>query len=497
MFNLIDEKWIPVICKSGTIRKIAPWEITDNRDPPIKVCFSRPDFNSAVTQFLIGLVQTSSTPKDVDEWLDMLENPPSCEALKEKMSFFKDAFELIGGNHPFMQEPGVENRKSIDRILITSPGDNTVKLNKDFFIKRNDGRNCLCMSCAAASVYTLQALAPVGGSGIRCSMRGSSPLTTMVEGINLATTIFLNILIKDNLGSGTDGHIFPWMSDEKCEVFSSVDNDPRMVYWTVVRRIALGSLKEGTCMLCGSTGPSIVDYDEVSKGSSYSGWEHPLCPYSKDKTDTKPVKVSEGIGHLNEWTYMMYTGLSEVCPSKAVRQVQMNRLDIKEICFGQEIRLWINGYVNDKASVKAWKEIHQPMLMDYDERAKSAMTLAIADMIRLAEYGCDQLKKALKILYGPRDRSNIGRPVSIPSDLIESYWNGCDSIFEKFVSRIGPEDNDKLLLQWGSELHSVASSALDGAADSVPLEYYSNVALSRKNLSMHMSEKSISKELNK
>ena len=497
MFNLINEKWIPVTCASGTERMIAPWEITDDSDIPIKVCFPRPDFNSAVTQFIIGLVQTVMTPNNVDEWLDMMEYPPSTEMLRQKMSVFEDAFELTVVEHPFMQESGIEGSKPIDRILLTSPGANTVKLNKDFFIKRTDGTGCFCLSCAAAALYTLQSLAPVGGSGILCSIRGSSPLTTIVEGPDLKTTIFLNILTKDNIGIGQNGDVFPWMSDGRRDGYSSVDNDPRMVYWSVVRRISLGEVSEGECMICGRWGPSINSYDEVNKGQRYEGWEHPLCPYSVDEKSLKPIGVRDNIGHFNQWTYMMYYGMSKYTPSKTIRQVQKNREDILDLFQEHEIRLWINGYVNDKASVKAWKEIHQPILMDYDEHSKEVFLTSIEDLIRLTEYGRVQLYNALKMLYGPRNKSDRGRPVSIPSDLFEIYWSECDSLFEKFINRIVKEAGEPFFLEWARELYKIAESILDGAAESVPLDYYSNVALSRKKLLLNMSEKPILKELNK
>ena len=194
---------------------------------------------------------------------------------------------------------------------------------------------------------------------------------------------------------------------------------------------------------------------------------------------------------------MMYYGMSKYTPSKTIRQVQKNREDILDLFQEHEIRLWINGYVNDKASVKAWKEIHQPILMDYDEHSKEVFLTSIEDLIRLTEYGRVQLYNALKMLYGPRNKSDRGRPVSIPSDLFEIYWSECDSLFEKFINRIVKEAGEPFFLEWARELYKIAESILDGAAESVPLDYYSNVALSRKKLLLNMSEKPILKELNK
>ena len=86
MYNLIDERWIPVIRRSGAISMIAPWEISDSADPPLKVRFTRQDMNSAVTQFLIGLIQTVMAPVDESDWLDLLEGRPTPDDLKKRMS---------------------------------------------------------------------------------------------------------------------------------------------------------------------------------------------------------------------------------------------------------------------------------------------------------------------------------------------------------------------------------------------------------------------------
>lgn len=497
MFNLIDEKWIPVIRSSGSVSKVAPWEISGQSDPPVKVYFTRPDFNSAVTQFLIGLVQTVMTPPSEDDWLDMLENPPSTVVLKEKMEAVRDAFELIDDEHPFMQEPEIDGSKSIDSLIITTPGENTIKLNKDFFIKHKTGDSCLCMSCTAAAVYTMQALAPMGGSGYASSIRGSSPLTTIIEGKNLMTTVLLNILSNDNLGGEPSDLVFPWMQEQRpSELFSS-DNDPRMVYWTTVRRLKLGDVVQGRCMLCGEEGDSVSVFDGVKKGTAFKNWEHPLCPYYHDASEIKPVRVSENIGHFNQWSYMIYEGLSDVKPSKTVSQLRRNRRDISEILGRKQTRLWINGYLNDQALVRGWKELRQPITMDYDEKQELVLIKTISYLIILSDYGLKQLVASLKILYGSRDPNHKNPTVRIPDSVKEDYWSACDSGFDRALSRALSDDMEVILKDWGQFLRQTTISILDECAESIPLDYYSNVARSRKKLSERMSDKSISKELNK
>jgi|GEM_PF-2865700 len=64
VFNLINEKWIPVRRLDGKREIIAPWQVTDNigSNPIVSLDANRPDFNGALIQFLIGLVQTTMAP---------------------------------------------------------------------------------------------------------------------------------------------------------------------------------------------------------------------------------------------------------------------------------------------------------------------------------------------------------------------------------------------------------------------------------------------------
>ena len=66
--NLIHDAWIPIRRKHGEETRIAPWEVTTrySDDPVVALAAPRPDFNGALIQFLIGLLQTTCAP--VHRW---------------------------------------------------------------------------------------------------------------------------------------------------------------------------------------------------------------------------------------------------------------------------------------------------------------------------------------------------------------------------------------------------------------------------------------------
>lgn len=144
-FNLIDAEWIPVRRKDGTRQIITPWQITSDYEsnPVVSVDTPRPDFNGAMIQFFIGLVQTAMPPKDDREWRNWLVKPPANEELKTNLAKVSHAFNFDGDGPRFMQDFDLKTGESIqiDKLLMEMPGENTIKNNTDHFLKRDTVTN--------------------------------------------------------------------------------------------------------------------------------------------------------------------------------------------------------------------------------------------------------------------------------------------------------------------------------------------------------------------
>ena len=200
-FNLIDERWIPVIRRDGTKSMIAPWEVTDQfaENPVVSLDAPRPDFNGALIQFIIGLVQTVAAPQNGTEWRKRLSTPPTPDELKEKFASVRHAFELGGDGPRFMQdfEDITAEYGDIDGLLVETPGQNALVNNTDHFIKRKTVAE-MCPVCSATALFAFQTNSPPGGPGYMTSLRGGGPLTTLVAGDNHHNTlwqlIYLNVL---------------------------------------------------------------------------------------------------------------------------------------------------------------------------------------------------------------------------------------------------------------------------------------------------------------
>ena len=187
VYNLLHEKWIPAIRHSGHVEWIAPSQITegydiDPPDPFVALAVPRPDFNGALLEFLIGLLSTAFTPKDEKERYKYWRAPPKPELLFAKFEKYASAFNLNGEGPRFMQDIDALEEGETKRVayLLIGTGENTIKENRDLFLKEDILPKNLCCAAAAMALYTLQTYSPQGGPGYRTSLRGGGPLTTLL-----------------------------------------------------------------------------------------------------------------------------------------------------------------------------------------------------------------------------------------------------------------------------------------------------------------------------
>lgn len=164
MFSLITEPWLPVIDRQGQRRKISPGELADN--DIIELAWPRADFQGAAYQLLIGLLQTVFAPEDEEQWEDIWEDGIDPDRWQKALERVAVAMQFGPQKPAFLQDfSGLDVKNSaIARLLIDAPGGNTVKLNKDHFVKRRIYRH-FCPHCAVMALYTVQTNSPEDGAG--------------------------------------------------------------------------------------------------------------------------------------------------------------------------------------------------------------------------------------------------------------------------------------------------------------------------------------------
>jgi len=401
MYNLLHERWIPVKRKTGEKPVyISPSQITDGlaTNPIIALAAPRPDFNGALIQFLIGLMQTAFPPKDEPEWQKKFRNPPLPDELKVAFERYANAFNLDGDGPRFMQDldphllktkPKEKKSKEkekmefpIEELILEMPGDITKQEDRDFFLKRGTVK-IICPACCAAALYTLQTHAPSGGPGYRVSIRGGSPLTTIVLGRTLWETVWLNVVDKTtflqygNASKNADPDKFPWMghtrTSENDEKTTFHDVNGAQMFWGMPWRIRIlfeHSKNGEKCDICGCSADSMVHtFYKTNYGVNYKGgWYHTLTPYAEGrKTENNSLIPFQS--ELNGVSYRNWLGLIQHNPNEKIRPAKVVHLfreerkdDLKD--FGlSSTRLWAFGYKIVKGrKVVCWNDSIMPLI---------------------------------------------------------------------------------------------------------------------------------------
>lgn len=489
MANLIKDNWLPVRRASGAIEMITPWQITDQHEtnPIVALASPRADFNGALVQFLIGLLQTAAPPTRAgnDDWLTWLEQAPRPEVLREKFERIRHAFNLEGDGPRFMQDfDELEGDvKSVDALLIEAPGAQTLRNNADHFIKRG-GVEALCPACAASALFTLQTNAPSGGAGHRTSLRGGGPLTTLAivdsqDRAGLAETlwrnVWLNVLRQRDIESLTDGadkqadaDIFPWLGPTRTSNPKQGGRDtypgdvnPLQMYWAMPRRIRLDweNTREGECDICAAESERlVVQYMTQNYGINYNGpWKHPLSPHSLDKKDNTPLPQHPQPGGMSYRHWLRFVAGEEL--SEVARVIAaFNERNPEEML---QLRLWAFGYDMDNMKARCWYETTYPLYL-LEQRIRE-------DFIGLAQSLINAAIEVSKYLRGSVKEAWFKRPGDAKGDtsfLIESFFQHTERSFFDSLRHLRDElasgtDGIAVLNAWHGELKNSAVDLFD------------------------------------
>ena len=486
--NLLDAAWIPVRRSNGKQDWITPYQITDS--DVVALAANRPDFNGALIQFLIGLVQTTTPMNRHAEWIKWNTNPPTRDELKKWFEPVKEAFVFDGDGARFMQDfslrtQGIKDDEfnEIAALLIEAPGEQTLKLNKDHFIKRSSVV-AICPYCAVTALYTLQTNAPSGGNGHFTSIRGGGPLTTLIvpnERASLWQLIWLNIRERTQMLTLTGNadltelqYTFPWLGDMKkiqpdTGKTTPIQVHPAHVFWGMPRRIRLDfeNFISGLCDTCGTFSEKLISkYLTKARGFDYKGgWKHPLSPYYEDKSgEMLPLHPQpDGVGykHWLSWILGQQSDKKNTQPASIISHV----IDIRHLA--GHYRLWAFGYDMDNMKARCWYESTLPLygLAAKNTEGRQLVQREAAKWLGAAAHTANLLRSNAKAAW-------FGDGIDVRGDLSfidTSFWSQTESDFYRqlklLIEQARDEENDPTLIPlreaWREILIKVALHLFD------------------------------------
>lgn len=481
--NLINQAWIPVIRQNGSSDLIAPWQIAEADNPIIEINAPRPDFQGALYQLLIGLLQTCFAPEDEDQWLDYWRQMPEPEALEacfEKVAF---AFELDNpGGAAFMQEhPETDNHVEafdkaewlpIEDLIGGALSDNTRKGNKDLFVKSKQIQ-LISPYWAALALFNMQITGVLAWGQHRLGLRGNAPLTTLImpdekQQSLLWQKLWLNIihqedidLMPGDINKNELSNILPWLAKTRVspnkEPTSPSDAHPLQHYWPMPRRIKLKI--ESIDSLCDLTGTviskGVSHYQRVPDGIYYTnGWVHPLTPYSRSAKDQFPkptVGKLAGEG-FRQWVALNYDEYADVENKKMRwgRALAVKHFYEEKPNINIATKLWCFGYDATNANVKCWYESLMPTFNNLSADDIGALKSHISEALQIAYQLSDELSYSLiRAWFRPQTdgngrqswnhvKSSINKTghLSAYKSTENDYWSQLESPFSIVINEI-------------------------------------------------------------
>lgn len=466
--NLIRDPWIQVDRRSGEQLSVAPWQITDDldTDPVARLASPRPDFDGALAQLLIGLLQATIAPKRDSDWRRRLEQPPTGEELRSTFEPIAHAFELVGDGPRFLQDLELQEDEAklvpIEKLLI----DHGLSSGSDLFVRTGQTKE-LCLPCAAAALATLQSSAPSGGRGHRTSMRGGGPLTTLVlpgEDASLWEQLWWNVLPTSALANRDPQfeaaleHRFPWLAPTRTSesstgtVTTPLHADALQMYFGMPRRIRLHETTEaGRCAVCGQDGaPAVSSYLTKDLGVNYDGpWKHPLTPYRTDKKTGMPISLKGRAARLcyRDWLSLAFEN-GPIEPAAVVRAA------VRRFTGGdseREPRIWAFGYAMDNMKPRAWCEGKMPLVREPRIEVREALAREVERLIG----GALQAERALIVATKKLIRRRFQDVKGDLSAVSEAFWSASEADFYSRLRELhdalradADTDSEPLRLAW-------------------------------------------------
>ena len=486
MFNVISDPWIPVRRRSGINERIAPWEIGQSEDPVVAIAAPRPDFDGALTQFLLALLQTAAapgTPQGPVDWADWMESPPSGEVLRAAFEPLAPWFRLTGDAPRFLQDPTLLEESAIpvgiDGLVIEA--------NETHFFK--PGRiHGACAACTATLVFALQTNSPEGGRGHYTSVRGGGPLTTLLAFDpvgndtpgSLWHDLWLNVLDDDYRYNGDPARTFPWLDPArfvKARLKRDVlpeDVHPLQVLWNMPRRLWLDSehMADGRCDLCGEPGPLFQRLDTRPNGVSYSNepvWRHPWTPHYA--SDAQATQFSPAHPQPGGFTYRSWPGLALGDPRNTPARVVAEFLDDRRLHDTEQLRIHAFGFDMKSNKARCWYDSTVP-LYRVPKEIGGEFSDRVTHSVSAATHAAELLRSAIKNAWFKRPGDARGDTAFLE----QTFYEVTEPGFYRHLAWLrrnlmGGEDTLSLRQDWHRTLRRAALDLFDRQVARAGLEF--------------------------
>jgi len=282
-YNLLDEKWIPVLWTDGKFTHVNIKDALTKAGEIQCIAAASPLDVFAVQRFLLTLLYWKADEAGgVQQVRDALLRGTLPKKVSAAIQGEASSFDLFHPKRPFLQDPSVRNAKTKSAGSLFA--EFACRTNIAHFHHGDDKEMRLCERCATIGMLRVVPWTKAGGAGLTPSVHGAPPVMAMATGENLAVTLGLNLVpIRGRAGKARwTGHFRPTRTDGPVPYVEALTWNPR--------RIHLGERqKTGVCWRCGRgdravIGPIVyLKNTETQKGQDDDSfeWQDPAAFYTE------------------------------------------------------------------------------------------------------------------------------------------------------------------------------------------------------------------------
>lgn len=195
-FNLIHEKWIPVILRDGRNMELSIYEVLE-RAGEVRKLQGSPLVSAALHRFLLAILHRNFGPQTRPQWLKIWNAREfDMKVLSAYFSKWNDRFDLFHGKHPFYQVAGFSTKREspVARLFHElSSGNNQTLFDHSY----DETGYSVSPAQAARGLVVNQAFALGGGRSETTNLRDAPLAKKMVvlfSGNNLFETLMFNLI---------------------------------------------------------------------------------------------------------------------------------------------------------------------------------------------------------------------------------------------------------------------------------------------------------------
>lgn len=492
--NLLADHWIPVrLLEGGTPHKLPIRELLCGEEK-WELCLPRDDMELAAMQLLICITQALLTPKDATELRSRIVKSISAAEYDMAVKPLADWFRLDHPKHPFMQVRGVaaKDPTPMDKLLAGLTG-----ATNSCFVNEVGLAGGLCGGCAAIVLFNQASCAPSFGGGFKAGLRGSAPITTLVQGDHLRRTIWLNVLGEDELL-----RIMPWHKETAAQqptwfeplkagetIAAQKIGFVRGILWQPAHIELLAPVSVDSCSCCGcKTDTAYTAFNKAKFSYTVAGtWPHPHSPrIMTSKKGEVEEKFAAFTTSAPTWTQLSrFVVQQQIDATNAEGQqpapvILQSRKILGKM--SEKLYLLVGGYRNNQASVLERR--HEVFTLNH---GWDSNTKVIHEMVATGRGYRDALYKAVFVFVnGVKDVKGAGVKLNQSADM--QFYRRSEPVIEDTLASIDFNAPAPELARMRAELKVITNNLFNEAVQPYlnDPELIRTLAVARRTLQKHL-----------